>query len=98
MHGWFKIMRTRRSAPVTPLTIFHCQGIPALRRERIESAAVAGARHRADVYEGAIDPFHGDVRMIITGPHGFERRVAFAIDEESFEITRRVRETIDDEF
>ena len=79
-----------------PLTIFHCKGIPVLRSERIESAAVAGARHRADVYEGATDPFHGDVRVIITGPHGFERRVAFAIDEESSEITRRVRESIDE--
>jgi hypothetical protein len=36
--------------------------------------------------------------MIITGPHGFERRVAFAIDEEFSEITRRVRKTVDDEF
>ena len=42
------------------------------------------------------DPFRGDIRVIITGPHGFERRVAFAIDEESSEITRRVRESIDE--
>ena len=61
---------------------------------------VAGGQHRADLYEGwiATDPFRGDVRVIITGPHGFERRAAFAVDEDPAEITRRVRATIDDEF
>jgi len=44
------------------------------------------------------DPFRGEVRVIIIGPHGFERRAAFALDEDPVEITRRVRETIDDEF
>jgi len=83
-----------------PLSIFDCKGIPALRREHIEAAIIAGGRHAPDLYEGwiAADPFHGDVRVIITGPHGFERRVAFGIDENASEITRRVRETIDDEF
>ncbi len=83
-----------------PLTIFNCKGIPATRRERIESAVIAGARHRSDLYEGwiAADPFQGDVQVIITGPHGFERRAAFAVDEDPVEIARRVRQTIDDEF
>jgi len=83
-----------------PLTIFDCKGIPALRRERIEAAVVAGGQHLSDPYEGwiATDPLRGDVRVIITGPHGFERRAAFAIDDDVAEITRRVRETIDDEF
>jgi hypothetical protein len=31
------------------------------------------------------------------GPHGFERRAVFSVDEDSAEITRRVRETIDDQ-
>jgi hypothetical protein len=82
-----------------PLTIFTTNGIPATRRERIEAAVVAGGRHVSNPYEAwiAIDPLRGHVRVIITGPHGFERRAAFSVDEESAEITRRVRETIDDE-
>jgi hypothetical protein len=36
--------------------------------------------------------------VTITGPHGFERRAGFSVDEDPAEITRRVRETIDDEF
>jgi hypothetical protein len=82
------------------LTVFDCKGIPALRRERIEAAVVAGGRHLSDLYEGwiATDPFRGDVRVTITGPHGFERRAVFSVDEDSSEITRRVRETIEDEF
>jgi hypothetical protein len=51
-------------------------------------------------YEGwiAAEPFRGDVGVIITGPHRFARRAAFALDEDPAEVTRRVRETIDDEF
>ena len=88
------------SAPPMPLMVFDCKGIPALRRERIEAAVVAGGRHRRDLYEGwiATDPRGRNVRVVITGPHGFERRAAFSVDEEPAEITRRVRETIDDEF
>lgn len=83
-----------------PLTVFDSKGIPAHRRERIETAVIAGARHVREPYEGwiAMDPFRGDVRVTITGPHGFERRAGFSIDEDPAEITRRVRETIDDEF
>ena len=60
-----------------PITILDCKGIPALRRERIEVAVDAGGRHPTDPYEGwiATDPFGGDVRITITGRHGFERRV-----------------------
>ena len=82
-----------------PLTVFDTKGVPAHRRERIEAVVAAGGEHVSALYEGwiATDPFRGDVRVIITGPHGFERRAAFAIGEDSSEITRRVRETIDDE-
>jgi hypothetical protein len=82
-----------------PLTIFDCRGIPALRRERIEAAVVAGGRRLSGLYEGwiATDRLPGDVRVTITGPHGFERRVVFSVDEDASEITRRVRETIEDE-
>ena len=83
-----------------PLTVFDSKGIPAHRRERIEAAVTAGGRHVREQYEGwiATDPFRGEVRVIITGPHGFERRAGFSVDEDPAEITRRVRETIDDEF
>lgn len=42
------------------------------------------------------EALRGNVRVIITGPDGLESRVAFAIVEESSEIARWVRETIDD--
>ena len=84
-----------------PLTIFDSKGgVHPHRRERIEAAVIAGSRHVQGLYEGwiAVDPFRGDVRVTITGPHGFERRAGFSIDEDPVEIMRRVRETIDDEF
>jgi len=36
------------------------------------------------------DPVHGDVLLIITGPQGFELHVAFAMNEDSSEISLRV--------
>jgi hypothetical protein len=82
-----------------PLTVFDCKGIPATRRERIEAAVTAGGKHLHGPHEAwiAADPFRGDVRVIITGPQGFERYVAFAMNEDSSEISRRVRETIEEE-
>ena len=81
-----------------PLLVFDCKGIPATRRERIETAVEAGGRHVKKQYEGwiAADPFRGGVRVIITGPQGFERTVLFALDEDPAVITHRVRETIDE--
>src|ERR1035441_2656730 len=60
-----------------PLTIFDCKGISATRRQRIEAAVEAGGKHVAQPYEGwiAADPFGGGVRVLITGPQGFERTV-----------------------
>ncbi|MEO8593062.1 MAG: hypothetical protein ABI759_07060 [Candidatus Solibacter sp.] len=42
-----------------PLTIFDVRGGRGNRRERIETAVVAGAKHLRDPYEGwiAADPF-----------------------------------------
>jgi hypothetical protein len=81
-----------------PLIIFDCKGIPATRRERIEAADGAGGRHVKEQYEGwiAADPFRGGVRVVITGPQGFERSVLFALDEDPAVVTQRVRETIDE--
>jgi hypothetical protein len=81
-----------------PLLVFDCKGIPATRREQIETAVEAGGRHIKEPYEGwiAADPFSGGVRLIITGQPGFERTVLFALDEDPAIITQRVRETIDE--
>jgi hypothetical protein len=38
---------------------------------------------------------HG-VRLLITGAHGFQREVTFAMDEEPAVITERVRATLDE--
>jgi hypothetical protein len=58
----------------------------------------AGGKHLSVPYEAWIapDPFRGGLRILITGPQGFERVVHFEPDEQPAEITRRVRETIDD--
>ena len=75
----------RRAHPsdnnLVPLTVFDCKGIPTTRCERIEAAVTAGGKHLNAPYEAwiAADPFRGDVRVIITGPQGFERYVAFAM-------------------
>ena len=81
------------------LTVFGCKGIPPTRRERIEAAVTAGGTNADVCYEAwtMTDPFGGDVRVVITGRHGFARHVAFAANEDPSEISRRVRETIGEE-
>jgi hypothetical protein len=70
----------------------------ATRRERIEAAVEAAGQRLAQPQEAwiAADPSRGGVRVLITGPPGLERTVAFAHDEAAATITERVRETIDD--
>jgi hypothetical protein len=81
-----------------PLTVFDIKGIPALRRERIEAAVQAGGKRLPGPYEAWIssDPFRGGVKVLITGPHGFERTLSFAMDEDPAVIQDRVRETVED--
>jgi hypothetical protein len=81
-----------------PLTVFDCKGIPATRRERIEAAVESGGKHVAESYDGwiAADAFRGGVRVLITGPQGFERSVMFGIGEDPMVITQQVRVSIDD--
>ena len=81
-----------------PLTIFDVKGVPGNRRERIETAVIAGGSYISGPHEGWIiaNPFHRVVKMVITGPHGFQREVGFAIDEELAVITERVRATLDE--
>jgi hypothetical protein len=65
-----------------PLTVFAIKGIAGNRRERIEAAVVAGGVHTSKTYEAWItaDPFRGGVKVLITGPQGFERAALFALD------------------
>jgi hypothetical protein len=81
-----------------PLTVFALRGIPGNRRERIEAAVVAGGRHTTGPHEAwvAADPFNGGFRVLITGAYGFERTVAFAIEDDAAVIAERVRETLDE--
>jgi hypothetical protein len=80
------------------LTIFDTKGVPGTRRERIEAAVEAGGKHLPQAYEGWIttDPLRGGVRLLITGPHGFQREVCFALDEAPALISHLVRATLDE--
>ena len=44
----------------------------------------------------AADPFNSGIRVLITGPHGFERTVTFAIDDDPAVIAERLRETMEE--
>jgi hypothetical protein len=81
-----------------PLTVFDCKGIPASRRARIEGAVVAASRNLSQPYEAwiAADLPRGAVRVMITGPQGFDRTVTFDLAEDPAVITQRIRETIED--
>jgi hypothetical protein len=80
-----------------PITVFSLRGVPSNRRERIEAAVVAGGRHVSGPHEAwiAADPFNGGFRVLITGPHGFERTVTFALDDDPTVIAERVRATME---
>ena len=81
-----------------PLTVFDCKGIPASRRARFEGAVVAAGRNLPQPYEAwiAADIPRGVVRVMITGPQGFDRTVTFDLAEDLAVITQRIRETIED--
>jgi hypothetical protein len=81
-----------------PITVFEMKGIPGHRRERIDAAVVAGGKHVSGPHEAFItaDPFRGGFKILITGPHGFDRMVACSLDDDPAVITERVRETVED--
>ena len=81
-----------------PLTVFDIKGVPGTRRERIEATVVAGGRHTTGPHEAWIapDPFNGGFRVLITGPHGFERTVTFAIEDDPAQIAERVNGTLEE--
>ena len=59
---------------------------------------VAGGRNASGPHEAwiAADPFNGGFRVLVTGSHGFERTVTFAIDDDPAVIAERVRETLEE--
>jgi hypothetical protein len=81
-----------------PITVFDVKGVPGHRRECIEAAVVAGGKHARVSYEAwiAADPFRGRFRLLITGPHGFERTVTLAVDDNPAVIADRVRQTLEE--
>jgi hypothetical protein len=80
-----------------PITVFSLRGIPTSRRESIEAAVVAGGKSTRKPHEAwiAVDPY-GTVRVLMTGPDGFERSVCFAPDEDAAVITELVRASLED--
>jgi hypothetical protein len=80
-----------------PLTVFDCKGIPASRRARTEAAVVAAGRSLTQPYEAwiAADLPRRAVRVMITGPQGFDRTMMFDLAEGPAAIAQRVRETIE---
>ena len=81
-----------------PVTVFDIKGIPGPRREHIEAAVVLAGKHVSGSYEAwiAIDTFKGGLRLLITGPHGFERTVTLGIDDDPAVIADRVREMLEE--
>lgn len=81
-----------------PITVFEAKGIPATRREAIEAAVQAGGRHLSAPHEAWIsaDPLRGGFRVLVTGPHGLERAVSFALDAEPGTITAHVRAALEE--
>jgi hypothetical protein len=81
-----------------PVTVFDIKGVLGHRRARIEAAFVAGGKHTEGPHEAwiAADPFKNGFRVLITGSHGFERTVTFAIDDDAAVIAERARETLDE--
>jgi hypothetical protein len=81
-----------------PLTVFQVKGVPGHRRERIETAVIAGGRHASGPPEAwiAADPFRGGVKVLITGPHGSERTLTFALEDDPAVIAELLRETLED--
>ena len=80
-----------------PITIFDTKGVSSIRRERIEAAVEFGGKHVTAPHEGWIaTDQQGKVRVIITGPNGFQRMVTFAPDETPAVITDMVRATLDE--
>ena len=71
---------------------------PSLPARADRGAVVAAGRNLSQPYEAwiAADIPRGAVRVMITGPQGFDRTVTFDLAEDPAVITQRIRETIED--
>jgi hypothetical protein len=76
-----------------PIAAFDMRRISGHRRERIEAVVVTGDKHLGGPHP---DRFRGGFQVLITAPHGFERTVAFAVDDDLAVIAERVRETVEE--
>ena len=57
------------------LIVFEIRGIPATRRERIVAAVEAGGKRVSGPFEAWVtSDGGGNVRVVITGSQGFDRR------------------------
>ena len=58
---------------------------------------VTGGRHATGPHEAWISavPLNRGFRVLVTGAHGFERTVTFAIDYDPAVISQRVKETME---
>jgi hypothetical protein len=72
------------------------QGNPGNPARARRSCGEAGGKQVTELYEAWIAADRQGVRVLITGPVGFERTVQFTLDADSFEITERVRATLED--
>lgn len=81
-----------------PLTVFEIKGLTGQRRERIEAAVATGGKHAPGAHEAWIvaDGIRPEFKVIITGPDGFQRTLACAMDEDPTVIRERVREVMED--
>jgi hypothetical protein len=81
-----------------PIKVFDMRGIHGPLRERIEAAVMAGGKHTIGLHEAWItsDPRQGGYKVLITGPHGFERMVKCAFDDTPAVIAEQVRQTVED--
>ena len=74
---------------ITPEVMLH------LKDNNLKDSHINGPLMRGLKFSEGV-PVGGGVRVVITGPQGFERAVLFALDEDPAVITERVRETIDE--
>ena len=81
-----------------PITVFETKGIPATKRDPIETAVIAGVRNVTAPHEAwiAADPFRGGFKVLLTGPHGLERAIYFNQDEEPAVISAHVRAALNE--
>jgi hypothetical protein len=74
-----------------------CAAFPVTGASAFKRRSSPRGKHTTGLHEAWItaDPFRGGFKVLITGPHGFERTVAFALDDDPAVIAERARETVE---